>query len=248
MSRQPLASRSAVSQQHLASGGRHITGQQEQLAIAASGDGPLLQGGAGGALPLQGGAGSALSQQGGAGSALLPQGSVGTVIGMPEPAPTWPAHTDLVFQPGTNKILLTAQEFHVRIVIQDAIDKLHTNLLSIDAYPTLKAARDVIKDALLSSAKSHFPGTLHVHNRIQSDANYIAVITHLVRFPRLRDDITDAFNRYVLGSHFSRAMSKSGVAPSLQLNSLPSAHQLKLHKLLKVNYHHTTTYFRWHQV
>jgi hypothetical protein len=187
--------------------------------------------------------GGALLQQGSAGSALLPQGSVGTIISMPELAPTWPTHTNLVFQPGTNKILLTAQEFHVRIIIQDAIDKVHTNLLSINTYPTLKAAHDIIKDTLLSSAKLHFPGTLHVHNHIQSDANYIVVITHLVCFSQLGDDITDTFNRYALGSHFSRVKSKTSVAPSLQLNSLPSAHWLKLHKLLKVNYHHTTTFF-----
>jgi hypothetical protein len=140
---------------------------------------------------------------------------VGTIIGIPELAPTWPTHTDLVFQPDTNKILLIAQEFHVHIVIQDAIDKVHTNLLSIDAYPTLKAAYDIIKDALLSSAKSHFPGTLHVHNRIQSDANYIVVITHLMHFSQLGDDITDTFNRYMLRSHFSGVKSKTGVAPSL---------------------------------
>jgi hypothetical protein len=132
--------------------------------------------------------------------------------------------------------------------LQDAVDHLRAYLLTNHSFPDLSTSRTAIRASLLSSALSHFPGTLHVHGRILSDDDYSAALSRLVSFSQLQDDITNTFNSCVIGSPFARVMLKTSVVPSSRQNSLPLAHQLKLHELFKVNYHHIIILSRWHQM
>ena len=190
-----------------------------------------------GNLPQPGSGGSAPLLQGGASVALLSQGGGGVTISMPGPATTlvWPTHTDLVFQEGKKGIMLMVQQPLVQVVLQDAIDILHMHILSVHAYPEPAAALSAIRDSLLRSARSHFPGTLSIHNCIHSDKDYVAAMSQLVCFPQSRDDITDTLNSYVLGSHISGVMSRMHVPLFLQPSSLPLAHQLRSNLLSTVN-------------
>lgn len=158
---------------------------------------PSQQGGGGNGAPSQqGGGNGALSQQvGRIGAALPRRGRRGVAaalhqrggdatIGTPAPdMPLWPADTNLVFQEGTTKILLMGQPFLLRVVIQDAMDNFHADLLSTHAFPDMTTALTVIRAALLSSSKAHFPSTLNIHARLQSDNDYVAAISRLVCSP-----------------------------------------------------------------
>ena len=121
------------------SGGHDAMSQQPSgngtLSQQPSWDGMPSQQGSGIGSPLQGSGHSAPSQQGGDNTitgihALIP--------------PLWPADTDLVFQLGTNKIMLMTQQSLVRIVIQDGIENIHTHLISSHAFPDLAATLPIV--------------------------------------------------------------------------------------------------------
>ena len=188
---------------------------------------PSQQGSRSGPPSLGGGSGDP-SQHVGTGVPLRRRGR-GVAISMAQPTShVWPADTDLVFQEGTNKLMIMAQQPLVRVVLQDAVEHFHASLLSDHAFPEYKAAHAAVLGALLRSAKSHFPRALDIHSRLQSDGTYLEPISHLVCYRQPRDGITDMFDRYVFGSHISGAMPKTSVVPSSQPSFLPSVLQIRL--------------------
>jgi hypothetical protein len=156
---------------------------------------------------------------------------------MPKPATTlvWPAYTDLIFLEGKKGIMLMVQQPLVQVVLQDVINILHMHILSVHAYPGPAAALSAIRNSLLRSARSHFPGALSIHNHIHSNNDYVVAMSQLVCFPQSRDDIADTLNSYMLGFHISRVMSKTHVPLFLQWSSLPLAYQLRSNLLSTVN-------------
>ena len=224
-------------------GGRGATSQQP------SGNGtPSQQPSGDDMLSQQGGRIGSPSQNGGS-SAPSQQGDKGAITGTHAPIPPiWPADTDLVFQPGTNKIMLMTQHPLVCIVIQDGIENVRAHLMSSHAFPDLATTLPIVRASLLRAAASHFPGTLHIHCRLQSDDEYVAPISCLVCSCCLRDDTIDTFHRYVFGFHFSGVKSKSGALQlSLRTFSL-LAHQVRLDLSLKDNDHLTTIFSPLHQM
>ena len=211
-------------------------------------DGMPSQQGSGIGSPSQGGGRGAPSQGGGS-SAPLQQGGDDTITGTHAPIPPlWPADTDLVFQPGTNKITLMTQQPLVRIVIQDGIENVRAHLMSSHAFPDLAATLPIVRAALLHAATSHFPSTFHVHRRLQSDEDYVGPISCLVCSSCLRDDTIDTFHRYVFGFHFFGVKSKSSALQLSLQTFLLLAHQVRLDSLLKDNDQITTIFSPLHQM
>ena len=156
----------------------------------------------------------------------------GAAISMPQPiSHVWPADTDLVFQEGTNKLMIMAQQPLVRVVLQDAVEHFQASLLSDHTFPDYKAAHAAALGALLRSAKSHFPRALDIHSRLQSDGNYLEPISRLVCYSQPEDNITDMSDRYAFGSHISGATPKTSVAPSSHPSFLPLVLQIRLQLL-----------------
>lgn len=94
--------------------------------------------------------------------------------------PLWPADTNIVFLPGTRKVTLTCQRPMVRIVIQDAMEKVRADLLINHAFPDPLVALTSVKEALKTSALEH-PAASDIHRRLVFDDNYMDTLTPLVR-------------------------------------------------------------------
>jgi hypothetical protein len=92
----------------------------------------------------------------------------------------WPAETDLIFVPGTNKVMLMAQHPLIRTVIQDGIENVRASLLFEDAFPDATSIPAVTRDALIDAAWSHIPRALGIHSRLQGDDEYVARMSRLV--------------------------------------------------------------------
>jgi hypothetical protein len=93
-----------------------------------------------------------------------------------------PAETDLVFSPGSNKLMLTSQHPIVRAIIQDAIENLRAAMLFNNAFPDICIALGLIKDCLLTAANHLRPGAKEVLERLEQDHDYMLKITPLVLF------------------------------------------------------------------
>lgn len=98
--------------------------------------------------------------------------------------PTWPADTELQFIPGSVKITLTAQRPLVRVVIQDAMELVHADMLFNCAFPDPAVTLVAIKTSLLTAA-SRYPGAVSIYRRLMCDEWYIEKITPLVSSPTI---------------------------------------------------------------
>ena len=94
--------------------------------------------------------------------------------------PSWPPETDLVFTPGSNKIMLTKQQDLVHLVLQDSFETLRATLLLENAFPNPSLQASFVKDSLLSSAKAHMPGAASVLMRLQNDPIYLRKLLPVV--------------------------------------------------------------------
>jgi len=94
-------------------------------------------------------------------------------------SPTWPAATDLIFLPGSNKVMLTVQRPLIRMVIQDAIERTRATMMFTDAFPDVFDALKFIKDALILAAELKENAT-DVHDRLNSDHEYTINMSRLV--------------------------------------------------------------------
>ncbi|KAH9989241.1 hypothetical protein BJV77DRAFT_963983 [Russula vinacea] len=94
----------------------------------------------------------------------------------------WPADTNIVFSPGSNKIALTCQRPLIRVVIQDAMENVRADLLFKNAYPDPAVALVTIKESLLASASRHL-GASSIRRRLVFDEQYM---TGMIPLPRAR--------------------------------------------------------------
>jgi hypothetical protein len=97
---------------------------------------------------------------------------------------SWPADTDILFTPGSNKITLMNQRPMLRVVVQDAMDLVRASLLCTYAFPDPSVARATIREALVVAA-AFYPGASVIHRRLIFDEEYKAAITPLVSRPIL---------------------------------------------------------------
>jgi len=87
---------------------------------------------------------------------------------------------DLVFLPGSNKVMLTLQRPLVRAVIQDSFDHLRASIVFTNAFPDGSLAVEFVKDSLVLSAISHAPGARYIYQRLLYDEEYLLKIIPLV--------------------------------------------------------------------
>jgi len=95
-------------------------------------------------------------------------------------APKWPVETEMVFSDGRTKIGLINQNLLVRMVLQDAIENMHVNLLFHHSFPNATIALASTKAALEDAAKARLPRTAAILNRLRSDVEYLANMSVIV--------------------------------------------------------------------
>ena len=94
--------------------------------------------------------------------------------------PTPPNDTDLIFLPGSNKVMLTVQRPVVRAVIQDAIKRVHAALMFSNAFPDVFDTLKFISDALVTAADLNDQAT-NIYHRLKADGLYTSTIGRIVR-------------------------------------------------------------------
>jgi hypothetical protein len=92
----------------------------------------------------------------------------------------WPADTEVVVFPGTNKVLLTIQSPLMRSIFQDAFEHLRASLLFIHAFPDPILTRSMISEALGVATQSHLPRSGNIRNRLELDPDYVVKMCRLV--------------------------------------------------------------------
>ena len=140
------------------------------------------------------------SQHAGSGGSIM---DMSLVSGLPGGAvATWPSDTDIIFAPGTNKILLTIQLPLMRSVLQDAFEHVRFYLLFDHAFPDAVVALEAVKAALASAANgSANPRARNIYNRLMSDEEYAFKMIRLVRsrlFSRPLSNVVDPAHSHVL--------------------------------------------------
>jgi len=95
----------------------------------------------------------------------------------------WPSETELIYIPGTTKVMLTLQLPLIRTVLQDAFENLRSSLLIEHAFPDPNLTILFIRKHLVGAARSHLPRAVNVHRRLLVDNAYLE---KLCRLPRTR--------------------------------------------------------------
>ena len=93
------------------------------------------------------------------------------------PAPTLPSNdTDLIFVPGTNRLILSAQQPLIRVIIQDTIENLRAFLLFNHAFPVALQAIKFVRDSILLAAENYKPATSAIAARLNTNNDYLFVV------------------------------------------------------------------------
>ncbi|KAN0109142.1 hypothetical protein V8E52_009573 [Russula decolorans] len=96
------------------------------------------------------------------------------------PAPTLPSNdTDLIFIPGTNRLILSAQRPLIRVIIQDTIENLRVYLLFKNAFPRPVQSIKFIRDSIVAAAEKYQPGSSAIVARINANDHYLSLMTRL---------------------------------------------------------------------
>ena len=92
----------------------------------------------------------------------------------------WSSDTDIVFFPGTNKIMLTTQSLLMQSIFQDAFEHLQVSLLFIHAFPDPALTHSMISKALGVVTQAHLPRAVNIRHCLELDLEYLAKMCHLV--------------------------------------------------------------------
>lgn len=98
-----------------------------------------------------------------------------------QPQSVWPTETDILYSPGTRRMMLTVQRPVMRMVIQDAFEQVKKSMMLTDAFPNTFIALEFTRDGLFESAEAHDEAT-DIYNRLLCDAAYMNQMTRLVRY------------------------------------------------------------------
>ncbi|KAH9010813.1 hypothetical protein EDB84DRAFT_1445511 [Lactarius hengduanensis] len=109
------------------------------------------------------------------------------------PVSPWPADTDLVFAPGSKKVMLTLQFPLVRTVLQNAFEFMRAYLVLTDAFPDTTDAITFARDSLITAAESHQSDAAIICERLQHDAEYLAFLLPVprTRMSRIRAEVKE---------------------------------------------------------
>jgi len=121
---------------------------------------------------------------------VVNSGPVDNTVVSEQPQTDWATETELIFFPGTRRVMLTVQRPLMRTVIQDAFEQVQKALMFHNAFPDTYVALDFTRDALLIAAECH-KQAMNIYNRLVVDADYMNIMTRLVS---LHIPITKAIN------------------------------------------------------
>ena len=84
---------------------------------------------------------------------------------------TWPTATDIIYPPGSNRVMLTLQLPVMRAVLQDAIERTRANLVFGNAFPNVFDTLEYLRDALITAAELNDEGA-DIHRRLIGEHSY----------------------------------------------------------------------------
>jgi len=117
-------------------------------------------------------------QEVGGGNAVGP--SVNAPVVGPAPV-VWPSDTDLVFVPGSNRLILTVQSLPVHAIIHDAFDNTQASLFFDHSFPDATMMPTLLGGCYLTAAaESRNPRALVIHSWLIQEAGYMDTLIHLV--------------------------------------------------------------------
>ena len=93
---------------------------------------------------------------------------------------TWPPETELVMSP-KNKVNISLQKPAIRVLLQDAIERVRASLLFEDTFPDANVALRVIRDCVIAAAERYMPCTSDIHERLKSNDEYLSRMASVVR-------------------------------------------------------------------
>ena len=91
----------------------------------------------------------------------------------------WPVKTDLIFVPGTTRVLLTQQSPIIHSIIQDAFENTRVYLMFSNAFPDAIIIPLITRDALVAAAK-RCQSTSRIYQRLLNDEQYVIDMSPLV--------------------------------------------------------------------
>jgi hypothetical protein len=136
----------------------------------------------------------------------------------------WPADTDICFQPGTSKVMLTNQRPLLRVIITEAMEQVRADLLFNYAFPNPLVALTSIRNSLITCG-SRVPNAETFYRRLLFDEQYMTALIPLVSFLNSGatiQSILTPFYSCAHGFHSSEVKSKNVVVFSLRMNSWPA--------------------------
>ena len=101
------------------------------------------------------------------------------VAATPGPSDHWPSETDIIYPPGSNKIMLTVQRPLLKAVFQDAFERIHAAMVFHNAFPNAYETVEMITESLITAAELNERAT-NIHNRLVVDGDYSTTMTRLV--------------------------------------------------------------------
>jgi hypothetical protein len=78
--------------------------------------------------------------------------------------PQWPQEMEIIFIPGTKKLMLTSQQPLVHLVIQAAFHIVHSSIIFIDAFPDAVHSLQLTNEALIEVAATNLPAAANIHS------------------------------------------------------------------------------------
>jgi hypothetical protein len=93
----------------------------------------------------------------------------------------WPVETDLIFVPGTMRVMLTAQWPLMCSVIHNAFKRVRLYLLFNNAFPDVAIILSMTKDSLIMAAESHEHAS-SIHQQLLHDKQYVTNMICLVSY------------------------------------------------------------------
>ena len=107
---------------------------------------------------------------------------IGTSIKPGSPS-VWPSKTDIIYPPGTTKVMLTLQLPLIHTVLQDGIENLQASLLLEHAFPDPNLTVLFIRKNLVGVARSHLPRAVNIHKCLLVNNAYLDKLSCLVSIP-----------------------------------------------------------------
>jgi hypothetical protein len=87
---------------------------------------------------------------------------------------------DLIYVPGSNKVMLTLQMPLIHTVVQDAFKNIRASLLFKDAFLDPNLTVLFVRKNLIDAARAHLPRAIDIHKHLLCDDRYLDKLSHLV--------------------------------------------------------------------